>query len=89
MGPRHVRFPVVMLLSGAYSGDTTMYRKLDFARLATMAIRTGKVAPFVAVYPRLNDSLTLDTECVDSRAGSRASRGWRTTSRPGPRPTCA
>lgn len=66
---RHVRFPVVMLLSGAYSGDTTMYRKLDFARVATMAIRTGKVAPFVAVYPQLNNSLRLDTECVDIPAG--------------------
>lgn len=75
-GYRGHRFPVVMVLSGAYSGDTTLYNKLDFARLATGAIASGRVAPFVAVYPQLNQSLRFDTECVDFPAGGPQSFTW-------------
>lgn len=62
---RAVRFPVVMVLGGAYSGSSSVYSKLDFAQLASAAIRSGKVAPFVAIYPQLNVALPTDTECVD------------------------
>lgn len=62
---RKVRFPVVMVLGGAYSGDTSVFRKLGFASLVAAQIRTGKVAPFVAVYPQLNVALPTDTECIN------------------------
>lgn len=62
---RKERFPVVMVLGGAYSGDTSVFRKLGFAALVAAQIRAGKVAPFVAVYPQLNVALPTDTECVD------------------------
>lgn len=70
------RFPVVFVLSGAYSGDTALYNKLGFAALATAAIQSGKVAPFVAVSPQLNQSLHLDTECVDFPAPGPQSYTW-------------
>jgi len=70
------RFPVVFVLSGAYSGDTALFNKLDFAALATAVTQSGKVAPFVAVYPQLNQSLHLDTECVDFPAPGPQSYTW-------------
>jgi len=66
---RRARFPVVMVLGGAYSGDTSVFRKLGFAALANAQIRAGKVAPFVAVYPQLNVALPTDTECIDFPGG--------------------
>lgn len=59
------RFPVVMVLGGAFSSSSSVFTKLDFANLATAAIRSGKVGPFVAVYPQLNVALPADTECIN------------------------
>jgi len=73
---RAVRFPVVMVLGGAYSGDTSVYNRLNFARLATSAIQTRRVAPFIAIYPRLNHSVQVDTECVDFPGGGPQSYSW-------------
>lgn len=73
---RAVRFPVVMVLGGAYSGDTSVYNRLNFARLATTAIQTRRVAPFIAIYPRLNHSVHLDTECVNFPGGGPQSYSW-------------
>ncbi|MEP7034547.1 MAG: alpha/beta hydrolase-fold protein [Actinomycetota bacterium] len=59
------RFPVVMVLGGADVRTADVIQRLDFATVASEEIRSGRVAPFVAVFPELNVARPLDTECTD------------------------
>ena len=66
------RFPVLMVLGGAYSPVTWAAERLDFDRLATGEIKHGGVAPFIAVFPELNVAGHTDTECTDVPHGLQA-----------------
>jgi hypothetical protein len=63
------RFPVVMVLGGQPPLVTYDVSKLNFAKTASAEIRSGRVAPFVAVFPELNVALPLRTECTDFPGG--------------------
>lgn len=64
------RFPVVTVLGAAYLPVSTFVDQLDFGRIASAEIRSGRVAPFVAVFPEINVQLPVDTECTDIPGGS-------------------
>jgi pimeloyl-ACP methyl ester carboxylesterase len=66
------RFPVVMVLGGAGVHIAYVVKRLDFARAASEEIRTGRVAPFVALFPELNVAPPMDTECIDYPGGPQA-----------------
>jgi enterochelin esterase-like enzyme len=66
------RFPVVMVLGAVDVHIGYVVRRLDFARAASQEIRTGRVAPFVAVFPEINVALPMDTECVDYPGSTQA-----------------
>lgn len=59
------KFPVVMILGGAYRPVSLVVSKLGMARTGTEEIKAGRVAPFIAVFPEINVRLPLDTECTD------------------------
>jgi hypothetical protein len=66
------RFPVVMVLGGADVGIQTVIDRLSFATQASQEIRSGRVAPFVAVFPEINVALPVETECTDYPGGPQA-----------------
>ena len=66
------RFPVVMVLGGADVHIAYVVQRLDFARVASEEIRTGRMAPFVAVFPEINVALPVDTECTDFPGSTQA-----------------
>ena len=66
------RFPVVMVLGGADVHIPYVVQRLDFARVASEEIRTGRVAPFVAVFPEINVALPVETECTDYPGSTQA-----------------
>ncbi len=66
------RFPVVMVLGGADVRIAAVVDRLDFATVASNEIRSGRVAPFVAVFPEINVALPVDTECTDYPGGPQA-----------------
>lgn len=66
------RFPVVIVLGGADVRIAYVVQRLDFARIASEEIRTGRMAPFVAVFPEINVALPQDTECTDYPGGTQA-----------------
>jgi enterochelin esterase-like enzyme len=66
------RFPVVMVLGGADVRIAAVVDRLDFATMASEEIRSGRVAPFVAVFPEINVALPIDTECTDYPGGPQA-----------------
>jgi len=66
------RFPVVMVLGGADVHIPFVVQRLDFAKVASEEIRTGRVAPFVAVFPEINVALPVETECTDYPGGPQA-----------------
>lgn len=66
------RFPVVMVLGGAQVHIPYVVNRLDFARVATEAIRIGRATPFVAVFPEINVALPVDTECTDYPGSTQA-----------------
>jgi hypothetical protein len=66
------RFPVVMVIGGQPPRVTYDVSKLNFAKTASGEIRSGRVAPFVAVFPELNVALPLRTECTDFPGGPQA-----------------
>jgi enterochelin esterase-like enzyme len=72
--PRFARthFPVVMVLGGAGVHISYVVKRLDFARLASQEISSGRVSPFVAVFPEINVAPPLDTECVDYPGSTKA-----------------
>lgn len=66
------RFPVVMVLGGADVRIAYVVQRLNFARVASAEIRSGRVAPFVAVFPEINVALPVDTECTDYPGSTQA-----------------
>ena len=66
------RFPVVMVLGGADVRIASVIQRLDFARVASEEIHSGRVAPFVAVFPEINVALPVDTECSDYPGSTQA-----------------
>jgi dienelactone hydrolase len=66
------RFPVVMVLGGAQVHIAFVVQRLDFAKVASEEIRSGRVAPFVAVFPEINVALPVDTECTDYPGSTQA-----------------
>ena len=73
--PRYAkdRFPVLMVLGGAYVSVNWVAGQLGFDRVATTAITHGRVAPFVALFPEINvENLRVDTECTDIPHGAQS-----------------
>jgi enterochelin esterase-like enzyme len=66
------RFPVVMVLGGADVRIHHVIDRLNFATHASQEIRSGRVAPFVAVFPEINVALPVETECTDYPGGPQA-----------------
>ena len=66
------RFPVVMVLGGADVHIQPVIDRLNFATVASAEIRSGRVAPFVAVFPEINVALPGETECTDYPGGTQA-----------------
>jgi enterochelin esterase-like enzyme len=66
------RFPVVMVLGGADVHIAYVVQRLDFARVASEEIRSGRMAPFVAVFAEINVALPVDTECTDYPGSTQA-----------------
>lgn len=62
-------FPVVMVLGGADVHIQFVIDRLNFATTASQEIRSGRVAPFVAVFPEMNVALPVETECTDYPGG--------------------
>lgn len=65
-------FPVVMVLGGAQVHIPFVVDRIDFARTATTEIRSGRMAPFVAVFPEINVALPVETECTDYPGSTQA-----------------
>lgn len=65
-------FPVVMVLGGAQVRIRHVIDRLDFAAKAAQEVRSGRVAPFVAVFPEMNVALPVETECTDYPGGPQA-----------------
>ncbi len=59
------RFPVVMVLGAAGVHIPFVVNRLNFANTASKEIRSGRVAPFVAVFPEINVALPVETECTN------------------------
>jgi len=72
------RFPVVVFLPGQPSTPDGTFRHFQFAATATRLIDSGKVPPFVAVFPSLMISPPRDTECTDVPGGPQA-ESWLQT----------
>jgi dienelactone hydrolase len=66
------RFPVVVFLPGQPSTPDGTFRHFQFAATATRLIDSGKVPPFVAVFPSLMIAPPRDTECTDVPDGPQA-----------------
>jgi len=67
-----IRFPVVMVLGGADVHIPYVVDRLHFAKTASQEIRSGRVAPFVAIFPEINVALPVETECTDYPGGTQA-----------------
>jgi enterochelin esterase-like enzyme len=68
----HRKFPVLMFLAGQPSTPQVVFRQFHFADVATKAVTTGQVPPFIAVFPTLMIDPPRDTECTDIPGGPRA-----------------
>ena len=66
------RFPVVMVLGGAEVRIPFVVDRLNFATVASREIRSGRVAPFVAVFAETSVALPLWTECTNFPGGPQA-----------------
>lgn len=69
---RHHRFPVLMMLTGYPVSAKATYSHFHFGDYAGSAVASGKVAPFVAVFPPITIAPPRDTECSDVPAGPQA-----------------
>jgi S-formylglutathione hydrolase FrmB len=69
---RLTRFPTVMVLPGQPSTPQATFNGFAFAAQATRAIDSGKVRPFIAVFPPLMIAPPRDTECTDVPGGPQA-----------------
>jgi len=67
-----IRFPVVMVLGGAEVRIPFVVDRLNFATVASQEIRSGRVAPFVAIFPEMNVAMPVETECTDYPGGPQA-----------------
>lgn len=65
-------FPVLMVLPGQPSSVETMIRHFDFGDVAAKEIASGRVQPFVAVFPPLMIDPPRDTECTNVDKGPQA-----------------
>ena len=65
-------FPVIMVLGGAEVHIQFVVDRLNFATTASKEIRSGRVAPFVAVFPEINVAMPVETECTDYPGGPQA-----------------
>jgi S-formylglutathione hydrolase FrmB len=68
----HTRFPVVVFLPGQPSTPGGTFQRFGFGQIASQAIASGKVAPFVAVIPPLMTNPPRDTECTNVPHGPQA-----------------
>jgi len=75
------KYPVVMFLPGQPSSPQHLFKEYDFAAVASQAVSSGKVKPFVAVFPPIMIAPPRDTECVDVPNGPQAET-WLTTDVP-------
>ncbi|BAK34661.1 hypothetical protein MLP_16470 [Microlunatus phosphovorus NM-1] len=66
------KFPVMMVLPGQPSLVQSMFRHFDFGAVATREIDSGRVQPFVAVFPPLMIDPPRDTECTNVDTGPQA-----------------
>ena len=69
---RLTKFPTVMVLPGQPSTPQATFNGFAFAAQATRAIDSGKVRPFIAVFPPLMIAPPRDTECTDVPGGPQA-----------------
>ena len=76
---RLTRYPTVMVLPGQPSTPEAMFNGFTFGQQATQAIESGKVKPFIAVFPPLMIAPPRDTECTDVPGGPQAET-WLATS---------
>jgi enterochelin esterase-like enzyme len=65
-------FPVLMVLPGQPSTPQVMFRHYDFGQVATTEINSGRVKPFIAVFPPLMTNPPRDTECTNIPGGPQA-----------------
>lgn len=75
------KYPVVMFLPGQPSQPQHLFKEYDFATVTSQAVDSGKVKPFVAVFPPIMIAPPRDTECVDVPNGPQAET-WLTTDVP-------
>jgi S-formylglutathione hydrolase FrmB len=68
----HNRFPVVMFLTGQPSTPQAVFKHYSFATIASQEIRTGRIKPFIAVFPPLMTQPPRDTECTNIPGGPQA-----------------
>lgn len=66
------KFPVLMVLPGQPSQVQTMFEHFDFGEVASEEISSGRVKPFVAVFPPLMVDPPRDTECTNVDGGPQA-----------------
>jgi enterochelin esterase-like enzyme len=65
-------FPVVEFLPGQPNSPDGAFRHFDFGAIASSLISSGRVPPFVAVFPTLMIAPPRDTECTDVPGGPQA-----------------
>ena len=66
------RYQVLMFLPGQPSDPVSTFSHFRFGASATQEIQSGKVAPFVAVFPPLMTDPPRDTECTNVPGGPQA-----------------
>ncbi|GAA1232484.1 alpha/beta hydrolase [Oryzihumus leptocrescens] len=69
---RHHRFPVEMMMAGAYSHVDRMVHDLAIGSVFGPEVSSGAVPPFIAVFPEDNVAWPQDTECIDNPHGVKA-----------------
>jgi S-formylglutathione hydrolase FrmB len=61
-----------MVLPGQPSTPAVMFRHFDFGRIAAAEVASGRIHPFIAVFPPLMTNPPRDTECTDVPGGPQA-----------------
>jgi enterochelin esterase-like enzyme len=64
--------PVLEFLPGQPNTPAGTFRHFEFGRIASQLIDSGKVPPFIAVFPTLMIDPPRDTECTDVPGGPQA-----------------
>lgn len=68
----HHKFPVLVFLHGEPSTPDVVFTQYQFAAYASAAVASGKVKPFIAVFPPLKPLPPRDTECTNVPKGPQA-----------------